>query len=247
MKCVLMNQYQSNYEGWIAMGQKRTRPKLQRLQMAKQWIPAYTGTKIVQGYKKKFAVDILTAIRELQELGIQIEPEYIAAVKNSEKHRLLRLHEKKQERIMEQLEIEERYDEMGIWDDVYDGDINDAINIMDNHRVNFENRIGTIKKAGKNHVRVNGTLLQTNKKWSHLKQKQREWIYEISRAAHKSFIEGNNRLPMKAGKKKLIDVIVAKVDERGIWLPSYELERGIGKYIDRLNRKAGLSVDNMSS
>ena len=53
-------------------------------------------------------------------------------------------------------------------------------------------------------------------------------------------MEENNRLPMKAGKKKLIAVIEAKVDERGIWLPSYELESGIGKYIDRLNRKSDL-------
>jgi hypothetical protein len=54
-------------------------------------------------------------------------------------------------------------------------------------------------------------------------------------------VEENNRLPMKAGKGKLIAAIEAKIDERGIWLPSDEMESGIGKYIDRLNRKAGLS------
>jgi hypothetical protein len=43
---------------------------------------------------------------------------------------------------------------------------------------------------------------------------------------------------MKAGKQKLIAVIESKVDERGIWLPSHELDKGIGKYIDRLNRRA---------
>ena len=46
---------------------------------------------------------------------------------------------------------------------------------------------------------------------------------------------------MKAGKKKLIAVVEAKIDERGIWLPSDELESGIGKYIDRLNRKVDLN------
>ena len=129
---------------------------------------------------------------------------------------------------------------MGLWDDLYGGEIN-AVNVMDNHRVNFENRIGTIKKAGKNHVRVNGTLLQTNKKWSHLKQKQRNWIYDLTKAEYDKFIKENNRLPMKTGKKMLISVIENKIDERGIWLPSYELENGIGKYIDRLNRKTDLS------
>ena len=28
----------------------------------------------------------------------------------------------------------------------------------------------------KNHMRINGQLLQTNKKWSHLKEKQKNWI-----------------------------------------------------------------------
>ena len=223
------------------MGLKRTRPKAQRLQMARHWIPTYNGTKIVKGYKKKFAVDTMTAIRDLQELGIQFEPEYISAVEASEKHRLMKLQEKKQERLAEQHEIEGLYDELGIWSGIHDEESYDSINIMDNHRVNFENRIGTVKKAGKNHVRVNGTLLQTNKKWSHLKQKQRDWIYEITRTAHKKFVDGNNRLPMKTGKKNLIDDIMTKIDEHGIWLPSYELESGIGKYIDRLNRKTELS------
>ena len=220
------------------MGQKRTRSNPQRLRMAQQWVPAYNGTKIVKGYKKKFAVDTMTAIRDLQELGVQFKPEYISAVEIGEKNRFLHIQERNQERLMEQQGLEELYDELGIWEDIYDGEINDSINIMDNHRVNFENRVGSIKKAGKNHVWVNGTLLQTNKKWSHLKQKQRDWIYDITRSEYKIFVEENNRLPMKAGKQKLIAIIEAKTDERGIWLPSYELEHGIGKYIDRLNRRS---------
>jgi hypothetical protein len=208
--------------------------------MAKQWIPTYNGTKIVKSYKKKFAVDTMTALRELQELGVEFTPEYVTAASAGEKSRLLQLQEKKREQLAEKHGMDELYDEMGIWDEVYGGDLSDSINVMDNHRVNFENRIGAVKKAGKNHVRVNGTLLQTNKKWSHLKQKQKDWIYETTRAEHKKFVAENNRLPMKAGKKKLIALIEVKIDERGIWLPSSELDSGIGKYIDRLNRKTDL-------
>ena len=204
--------------------------------MAKDWLPTYNGTKIVKGYKKKFAVDSLTAINDLQELGISLDPAYISAVKKGEEQRRKQLDEKKQEKLMEQHGLEIEYEELGIWECIYDG-YNDDIDVMTNHRVNFENGIGTVKKAGKNHVKVNGTLLQTNKKWSHLKQKQRDWIYEVVRAEHEKFIEENDRLPMKTGKKNLIAVIETKIDERGIWLPSHELEQGIGKYIDKLNRK----------
>jgi len=35
----------------------------------------------------------------------------------------------------------------------------------------------------------------------------------------------------------LIASIETKIDERGIWLPTHELETGIRKYLDQLNRK----------
>ncbi|MCL1986945.1 MAG: transposase [Firmicutes bacterium] len=88
------------------------------------------------------------------------------------------------------------------------------------------------KKIGKNHILVNGIVLQTNKKWSQLKQRQVDWIYEITRAEHSNFIEKNNRIPRKTGKRLLIDIVVAKFQDGNIWLPLHELETGIGKYID---------------
>lgn len=37
----------------------------------------------------------------------------------------------------------------------------------------------------KNHIKVNGKILQTNKKWSHLKQRQRQhisnWVHHIKK------------------------------------------------------------------
>jgi hypothetical protein len=138
--------------------------------MAKEWLPTYNGTKIVKGYRKKFAVDVLTAIGDLQELGVQLEPGYVACVTESETRKREQLQEKTQEKLMAQHGLESVYEDMGIWSDIYD-DYNNDIDIMVNHRVNFENRIGEVKKGGKNHVKVNGTLLQTNKKWSQLKQK----------------------------------------------------------------------------
>jgi hypothetical protein len=111
---------------------------------------------------------------------------------------------------------------------------------MGHRRINVGNSADSTKSAGKNHVMVNGTLLQTNKKWSHLKQKQRDCIYEITRSEHKKYVEEKNRLPIKAGKRELITAVEARVDERGIWIPSAELESSVGKYIDRLNRRTDL-------
>ncbi len=40
----------------------------------------------------------------------------------------------------------------------------------------------------KNHIRINGQLLQTNKKWSHLKEKQKTWIMETARREYDRFV-----------------------------------------------------------
>ena len=93
----------------------------------------------------------------------------------------------------------------------------------------------------KNHKWVNGSLLQTNKKWSALKQSQREWIYEVTRQEHTAYIERHGRLPIKKRKEEVIDAVHEKLNEREIWIPYHEFRGRIVSYIDRLNRKNALS------
>jgi len=45
-------------------------------------------------------------------------------------------------------------------------------------------------RAGKNHEWVNGQLLQTNKKWSHLKQQQKMWIQQATAKEHAARMDG---------------------------------------------------------
>jgi len=41
----------------------------------------------------------------------------------------------------------------------------------------------------KNHIKQNGQLLQTNKKWSALKQSQKTWIQESTATEHAAYME----------------------------------------------------------
>ncbi len=45
-----------------------------RLRSARSWLPTYAGKNIVRGYRKRFAVDIVCAIKELEMLGVKIDP-----------------------------------------------------------------------------------------------------------------------------------------------------------------------------
>jgi hypothetical protein len=70
-----------------------------RLRKARPWLAAYDGgeRRIVRNYRKKFKVDIPTALRDLQEIGHVFEPEYLEAVLRSEEQRLRQKAQKKQD------------------------------------------------------------------------------------------------------------------------------------------------------
>lgn len=73
----------------------------------------------------------------------------------------------------------------------------------------------------KNHVMVEGRLLQTNKKFSQLKNSQKEkisnWLFESYAAACAA--GGNSR----EIKERVISETAEKINDAGIWLPQAEL------------------------
>lgn len=52
-----------------------------RLRAANHWLPTYNGKNPVQGYRKHFGVNLLCAATELQMLGYEISPVYLAQLK----------------------------------------------------------------------------------------------------------------------------------------------------------------------
>ena len=92
----------------------------------------------------------------------------------------------------------------------------------------------------KNHKIIGGRLLQTNKKWSQLKQSQQDWISRITYEEHAAYVEANGKLPMKKNKQAVIDKVMDRIRERSIWMPHHEAEPHISNYIDRANRKSPL-------
>ena len=89
----------------------------------------------------------------------------------------------------------------------------------------------------KNHIRIGGTLLQTNKKWSHLKESQKAWIRETAKHEYNRFITERGKLPVHGSKKGLIEHIYDRVEKRGIWVPFFEVSRVLSKDLARWNRR----------
>ena len=92
---------------------------------------------------------------------------------------------------------------------------------------------------------VGGKLLQTNKRFSHLKNSQKEkingWLYE----EYEKFWRENGRAPGKPQKETIINNVYARIEEVEIWLPIGELysyyESHINKFRKRYEKSAGIS------
>lgn len=71
-------------------GTTKTQREEVRLRKARQWALTYNGTPkyMTKHYRKRFHVDLTTALRDLQEIGVEFTQEYLDAVKRSEEERI---------------------------------------------------------------------------------------------------------------------------------------------------------------
>ena len=77
----------------------------------------------------------------------------------------------------------------------------------------------------KNHEWVDGQLLQTNKKYSQLKQSQKEKIHGWMYKAYKQFYLDHNRFPGQKDIDEVLSIVTDKTDEAGIWIPYSEVTK----------------------
>ena len=99
----------------------------------------------------------------------------------------------------------------------------------------------------KTHQMINGKLLQTNKQWSALMQRQKEWITETARQAHSKAEQENGKPVNKAGKQEIIDAVYEQIEAREIWIPYGEAVKHIAPLIDRWNRRYLAALGNAHS
>ena len=77
----------------------------------------------------------------------------------------------------------------------------------------------------KNHIKVDDKLIQTDKKYAHLKLKQKdkiaEWMYEETRKYCNQF----DQIPNNINSEEIIDRVYEKIEEREIWVPYGEVAK----------------------
>jgi hypothetical protein len=103
----------------------------------------------------------------------------------------------------------------------------------------------------KNHIRVNGRLLQTNKKFSALKLRQKEWIASLLRSKTISLILEHQRQLTRPERERILQETLIAIEQKGIWIPDYEVRRyydsRVQRYYKSFYKQQSLSEDNSSS
>ena len=93
------------------------------------------------------------------------------------------------------------------------------------------------KKKTKVHKVVDGQLLQMNKSFNNLKMKQKEkiigWIYE----EYKKYVSENEKIPDFEGDEQIINTVLDKINDAGIWIPDYEIENYYKSKKSKLNTR----------
>jgi hypothetical protein len=79
----------------------------------------------------------------------------------------------------------------------------------------------------KNHIKVNGKLLQTNKRFSQLKNSQKDWIVtELYKLYHDKMKErGTTRKLPAEHRDTVISALYDQIQNREIWIPYDEVKK----------------------
>lgn len=90
----------------------------------------------------------------------------------------------------------------------------------------------------KNHKMVGGKLLQTNKKYSNLKMKQKEKINNWINEEIQAYYQKHSKMPIKREAFNIVlEMLYEKIEEAEIWIPYHEIEKKfLGSRMSRINK-----------
>ena len=86
------------------------------------------------------------------------------------------------------------------------------------------------------HVKVDGQMINTEKKWQHLHCQQREWIVGQFREEYVATLNKSGTHPNKEECREIVDRIYEKIKERGIWIHYDEVRKAFSAKLPRYRK-----------
>ena len=89
----------------------------------------------------------------------------------------------------------------------------------------------------KNHEIIDGRLVQTDKKYSHLKLKQKEKIAEWMFQETRDFYTKKYTFPNDKQLSEVVDKVYEKIEQAGIWIPYGEFFKHYKSKRSNINKR----------
>ena len=80
-----------------------------RLQSAKHWLQEFNGENVIRAYRKRYGVDWLCAIKELNMLGVELDPIYVKKLQETVESQIKWNQRSKLEKQKEDEQLRNRY------------------------------------------------------------------------------------------------------------------------------------------
>lgn len=87
------------------------------------------------------------------------------------------------------------------------------------------------------HITVNGNLLNMDKRFSHLKQKQKEKISEWLYIETFEFYKRNRKMPNKNSRNEILNIVYEKIQEDSIWIPYGEVVKFYQSHFNKFEKR----------
>lgn len=84
---------------------------------------------------------------------------------------------------------------------------------------------------------VDGKFLQTNKKYSHLKLKQKEKIHQWMYESYRDYYLETRQYPNEKDCDSILEPVLYKIIEADIWIPDYEVYKHYRKVVGNLRKR----------
>lgn len=86
------------------------------------------------------------------------------------------------------------------------------------------------------HVKFGKQQRNVDKNWSHLKDKQKEWIVQQCRDTYVVFLNKNKRHPNKIECTEIVDNVYSLIEKKDIWIPYEEVKKVFSSKLNRYRK-----------
>lgn len=87
-----------------------------------------------------------------------------------------------------------------------------------------------------NHIKIDGQLRNLDKKWHHLSNYQKDWIFLQFREQYVNYLNNHKQHPDKSACYDIVRTVYNLIEDRGIWISFSEVNKAFSGKLARYRK-----------